>query len=131
MKAVLLQIDDSNMADSGWNWTFLLSRTADRRYTISRPQLVDGKLVRWPGRRRLKDGSDIFEALCEMLEEFEYRPADFDLEDVAKNIKKLDATLAVQFLDAYESVKDDLHSSEEEADFYSRQGVLTIMKAAP
>ncbi len=66
-----------------------------------------------------------------MLEEFEYRPADFDLEDVAKNINKMDATLAVQFLDAYESVKDDLHSSEEEADFYSRQGVLTIVKAAP
>jgi hypothetical protein len=121
----LLSIHDSNMAGDSWRWNFHLERIAGVALTLSCEKIIeDDPLVIDPV-DDLRNGEDIYEALCSMLSSG-YHLGDQDISAIAEKIAKLDVAIAKQF----SAQSEPAPTSEQERDFYRRVGggPVTILR---
>jgi hypothetical protein len=77
----------------------------------------------------LRNGADIYDALCSMLSNCGYHLGDQNIAAIAEKIAKLDAAIARKFSEPSEPAV----TSAQERDFYRRVGggPITILRPAP
>ena len=94
--------DDANMAGSEWSWQIWVSRRKDGTFSVGAKQItLDPPAQRIPARSRLRTGTEVLDAIQEVVEETSYS---FDLdpeltEKIAANLECLSLELSKQFRD--------------------------------
>lgn len=112
------------MAGYDWSWTFFLNKTIDGRFTLSAKQTVrEESAMRISERQGLRDGVDVYEALCEMVGEAGYHVPDYDLESIAAEVAEVDQSLADAFLNG-EELSEDRQERHRQQEAAHRENIL-------
>jgi hypothetical protein len=102
-KVIIREWNDANMAGFEWSWQIWVSRRKDGTFSVGAKQItLDPPAQRIPARSRLRTGTEVLDAIQEIVEETSYS---FDLdpeltEKIAANIECLSPELSKQFCDA-------------------------------
>jgi hypothetical protein len=102
-KIIIQEWNDANMAGFEWSWQIWASRRKDGTFSVGAKQItLDPPAQRILARSRLRTGTEVLDAIQEVVEETSYS---FDLdpeltEKIAANLKCLSPELSKQFCDA-------------------------------
>jgi hypothetical protein len=116
MKVKILKIEDSNMAGDEWVWEFYAEKV-ENGLTVSCRHWIDGSDPELPQDfdpvTGLRNGTDLYETIWGLLERAGcYELGDFDQDDIAENIAKIDPAAAEAFLQCPELLEQRIEAEE-------------------